>query len=99
MEQADQELKNLLHYLNLPAALWVPVRIPAHQCRDSDGVCRTYAVFAEPTHEERCAAGDPCAACSQVQPSQHHYSAVIALPQHFGSYGISVFAVRSNVRA
>jgi len=36
---------------------------------------------------------------AKFSPSQHHYSAVIALPQHFGSYGISVFAVRSNVRA
>jgi hypothetical protein len=31
--------------------------------------------------------------------SQHHDSAVITLPQHFGAYGISVFAVRGNLRA
>jgi hypothetical protein len=28
MEETDQELEDLLHYLNLPGALWVPVRIP-----------------------------------------------------------------------
>ena len=59
MKETDQELKNLLHYLNLPGALRVPVRVRALQCQDNGRVRRRYVAFAGPAHEERCATRDP----------------------------------------
>ena len=66
MEETDQELKDLLHYLNLPGALWVPVRVRALPCQDSGRLRRRYVVFAGPAHEERCASGDPQPSSAEI---------------------------------
>jgi hypothetical protein len=78
MEETDQEFEDLLHYLNLPGTLRVPVRIRALQCQDSGRVRRRYVAFAGPAREERCATGDPVC---RLQPS----SAVILSCMRTGS--------------
>ena len=37
MKETDQELEDLLHYLNLPGALWVPVRVRVRFGLDGTG--------------------------------------------------------------
>ena len=49
MEEADQEFEDLLHYLNLPAALAARVRSLRIDAGTA-GVCRTSALSAEPVH-------------------------------------------------
>jgi hypothetical protein len=60
MEETDQELKDLLHYLNLPGAPWA--RPPARSLRLGPGSAagrRRYAAFAGPAHVSPHAADDP----------------------------------------
>jgi hypothetical protein len=72
MEEADQELEDLLHYLNLPGARRRPVRFRA-SVQESARVRRTPALYAEPAHEEPAAPSvTPRAAHSQVQQSRPH---------------------------
>ncbi len=68
MEETDQELEDLLHYLNLPWGAAGACPVPALRCQESAAVRRMYAVFTGPAHEEPGAPSvTPRAARSQVQ--------------------------------
>jgi len=68
MEETDQELEDLLHYLNLPGGAAGACPVPALGCQERAAVRRRYAVFAGPADEEPGAPSvTPCAAGSQVR--------------------------------